>query len=415
MKKIFSVVLILFLLHSIEANAAKRYWVAGAHAKWNNTANWSATSGGTSGASVPGSNDTAYFNSGGNFNDTFDINVSVKRLEIASSYTATIVQGAKTLTIGTTGAVLSGGTFSGGSASITSTGAITISGTAFTSTSGTFSTNSNFTLSGTGSFTHNSGTFTSTATSTIAGTITFDKLTFSASATATYTVSNTLTVSSTLTLSGSQVMTFSGGTINAQGDITLSNSANSASAGGTTTINVNGTSGQTITGNSTKGDSRLPNLTINKSGGTLTLASIITVQGNFTYTAGTISPGSSTIHFAGTKTISGSVALNTVSFGSNSNPTYTISSGTTIRAKGNLETQGSGNITINTGNINVAGDVSNAHTGTSGGGSATITLDSTLNQTYTGSGTAGQGRLPNTTINKTPPPLTQATIISLER
>jgi len=28
---------------------------------WNNTANWSATSGGAGGSSVPASNDTAYF------------------------------------------------------------------------------------------------------------------------------------------------------------------------------------------------------------------------------------------------------------------------------------------------------------------------------------------------------------------
>ncbi|MCL2306150.1 MAG: fibronectin type III domain-containing protein, partial [Planctomycetaceae bacterium] len=38
---------------------ANRYWVASATGNWNDTANWSATSGGTGGASVPGSGDTA--------------------------------------------------------------------------------------------------------------------------------------------------------------------------------------------------------------------------------------------------------------------------------------------------------------------------------------------------------------------
>jgi len=41
-----------------------RYWVAPATGNWNTTANWSATSGGTGGASVPGSGDAAIFNSG---------------------------------------------------------------------------------------------------------------------------------------------------------------------------------------------------------------------------------------------------------------------------------------------------------------------------------------------------------------
>ncbi len=38
---------------------AARFWVAGGTGNWNDTSNWSATTGGASGASVPGSADTA--------------------------------------------------------------------------------------------------------------------------------------------------------------------------------------------------------------------------------------------------------------------------------------------------------------------------------------------------------------------
>jgi len=39
---------------------SERYWIAPSVGKWNDPANWSATSGGTGGASVPGPGDTAY-------------------------------------------------------------------------------------------------------------------------------------------------------------------------------------------------------------------------------------------------------------------------------------------------------------------------------------------------------------------
>lgn len=39
---------------------ADRYWVAAA-SNWNDTANWSTTSGGSGGASIPGSSDVAIF------------------------------------------------------------------------------------------------------------------------------------------------------------------------------------------------------------------------------------------------------------------------------------------------------------------------------------------------------------------
>src|SRR4051812_15551605 len=51
-KIVFVGLLILFSLNT--AFAANRYWVSISGGLWNNTANWSTSSGGASGASVPG-------------------------------------------------------------------------------------------------------------------------------------------------------------------------------------------------------------------------------------------------------------------------------------------------------------------------------------------------------------------------
>jgi hypothetical protein len=414
MKRIITITVFSFLcvFLSNEVHAAKRYWIKNTGAKWNNTANWSATSGGAGGASVPGASDTAYFDGNGTGNDTLDVNISIKYLSVAGGYTGTIIQGTYTVTIGTTGATLSGGTFSGGSASITVSGPLTISGCAFTSTSGTLTSSSSITYSS-GSFTHNSGTIVKTGSTTISGTFSIYNLTFSATTTTTFAVSNTLTVINTLRIEGSGIVTINTGTINAQGNIDLKNTANSTTAGGTCTINVNGTGSQYINGNATRGNSRLSNVTINKASGTLYLDSTISINGNFTYTAGTISAGSSIMHFAGTKTISGSCTFTNVSFGSTGNPTYTFGAGTVVTITGELLTVGAGTVTLNTGAIHAQGNLRFSNTGNGGGGNTLITINGTSNQTLTGNNTGGQGRLPSVTINKTSGTLLLDSIISI--
>ncbi|MEO5643579.1 MAG: hypothetical protein ABIS12_09655 [Bacteroidia bacterium] len=418
MRKELKFIFLLFLLSILSVNVygAKRYWVAANDSIWNSTRNWSATSGGAFGASVPGSNDTAYFNGGSVKKDTFDINVSVKRLEISSAYTGKIIQGTKTLTIGTSGAVLSGGTFSGGSASITVSGAFTISGIAFTSTSGTFSSSANFTFSS-GSFAHNNGKMKFTASNTITGSTSLYQLEFAPAATSAYSIASgtTLTVNNTLTFSGSNTIDLNTGTINAKGDISITNSAFGTS-GGTATININGTATQTMTGTTTNGWGKLPNVTINKSSDTLKLVNFISIGGTWTYTAGIINAGTSTVHFANTLTIIGSHTLYNITFTASSARTYTISSGTTVTANGTVSISGTANITINTGTINAKGNITSSNTATGGGGNATIVINGTSNQTFTGSGTAGQGHFPKITIDKGPSDgtLTLASVITAD-
>lgn len=60
---------------------AARYWVAGGNGIWSSTTNWSATSGGSAGASVPGPTDVVAFPSGNGGTATLDSNVTVSYIE----------------------------------------------------------------------------------------------------------------------------------------------------------------------------------------------------------------------------------------------------------------------------------------------------------------------------------------------
>ncbi len=152
-----------------EAYGANRYWVGASSASWNDPANWSATSGGPGGASVPSASDTAVFDGNGNVNCNIDVNATVARFRILSGYTAAITQLAgQTLTIGSGGFEQTDGTFNGGNQTIDIQGAFTLSGGSFTATSGTLyvghrsygsASTTIFHISG-GTFNHNNGLVT---------------------------------------------------------------------------------------------------------------------------------------------------------------------------------------------------------------------------------------------------------------
>jgi len=95
---------------------ANRYWL-GADTDWNNTANWSLTSGGAGGASVPGASDVAIFDGNGTGNCTVNVDVGshsnvggtwtltpgVGGIEIQVGYTGTFDANDYDLIIGSTG------------------------------------------------------------------------------------------------------------------------------------------------------------------------------------------------------------------------------------------------------------------------------------------------------------------------
>lgn len=87
---------------------AARFWVSGGNGLWSSTTNWSATSGGASGASVPGSADTATFNaSSGAGTATVDSNVTIQTLTL-TGFTGTLAFGTNTISLNSTGTVFTG-------------------------------------------------------------------------------------------------------------------------------------------------------------------------------------------------------------------------------------------------------------------------------------------------------------------
>ena len=219
----------------------------------------------------------------------------------------------------------------------------------------------------------------------------------------------TIAAGDTLTATGATTLTAgalngAGGTLAAQGSISLA----AGYGGGTATLLINGAGAQTLTGSTTNAAGSLPVLVIDKPAGTLTLAvtagAFIRTTNNWTYLAGSIDPGTSTVVFAGTQTISGSHALHDVVF--RSALTHTVAAGTTLTVGGTLTlTDG----TITTGTVAAQGDLSQAST--FDGGSGTLRIDGAGAQVFTGSALLTTGTLPLLVIDKPAGTLTLAGII----
>ena len=89
---------------------AARFWVTGGTGNWNSTTNWSATSGGASGASVPGSGDTATFDANsGSGTVTLDISPDIQTLTM-TGFTGTLAFGTNTISLNSTGTIFTGAT-----------------------------------------------------------------------------------------------------------------------------------------------------------------------------------------------------------------------------------------------------------------------------------------------------------------
>jgi Secretion system C-terminal sorting domain len=399
------------VLFSNSSFAANRFWVSILPGNWNVPANWSATTGGPGGATVPVAADIVVFDGGtlgiSSGNCTINVPVAVTSLTVTSGYTGTISQGAFSIAVSGV-ASFGGGTFTGGSANITVTGAFTISATAFTSTSAILELRDNTAFTG-GSFAHNNGTVrfnANIAVETISGTSpTFYQLEFVGIGRG-YTISSAgnITVANNLIFSGAGFYTLSTGVIDVKGDINVTNS--STGCGGDAMININGNIAQNFNGNSIAGTGALPQLTINKTAGSLNLTNFPGVSNNFTYTAGTVNAGTSTFCFnhgsVGLYSITGSLSLAGIEFAMNTSlTTLTLAAATTLTATGDLTIAGAGTVLINSGNINVNGNILLTNTSTAGGGTTNINIVGTGSETMDGTAViVNQSRLPNININK---------------
>lgn len=391
-------------LFAENTKAATKYWVSTLGSVWSNTNAWSLSSGGAGGAGVPTSGDAVIFDGLGVGVCTVDAAVNVASITVNSGYIGTIIQGLNTITV-SGAASFGGGSFTGGAANITISGAFTISGTLFTSTSAILEVRASASFTG-GSFLHNNGTvkFNGSSSASILGTSpTFYTLEFVGKGN-TYTISSTgnITVMNSLTTSGTLFYNLNTGTIDVKGDINSNNTA--TGCGGDALININGTGVQNFNGSTTAGAGALPQVTINKTLGSLNLANFPAVSNNFTYTAGTVNAGTSTFSFThgnvGSYSITGTLSFANIAFNINTS-LLTVTVANTITATGNLTISGGGNLVINTGNINVNGNITLTNTGNGGGGSATINIVGTGSQTLDGTAvTLNQDRLPVININK---------------
>jgi hypothetical protein len=156
MKKNILLFMTFWMLFICSSAAANLYWVATTSSNWNNTANWSTSSGGSSCSCIPGEWDRVFFDNNGNGNCIVNANILVTSISI-NGYTGTITQGSYTLTSKSSGYFIqNSGTFTGGSGTITFESIVTISGGTFSGGSGNIDINNTFTISG-GTFNAPSG------------------------------------------------------------------------------------------------------------------------------------------------------------------------------------------------------------------------------------------------------------------
>jgi len=236
---------------------ANRHWVAGGTGNYNSTTNWSATSGGASGASVPTAADDVFFDA------------------LSGVGTATINAASNCRNLNLTGFT--------GTLNFIST--LSVQGTIMNFGLGTYTVtgiaNLRFAVSMT--ITSNGTTYT--------GNVEFP-------AAVIYTLADNMSVSGNVEISGNSARTFNGNTFNILGNLTVSVS-NIVS--GTTTFVLGGTGTWNHTGTGVIRN----NLTINTAG-TITLGAVIRYNtGTLTYIAGTV------VTIGSILVISASTTLNT--------------------------------------------------------------------------------------------------------
>lgn len=344
---------------------------------WNATANWSTTSGGAGGASIPTTSDVAIFdvNSG---NCNIDVNAVCSKLELRSTYINTVTQNS-TFTISISGSwsiQCDGGAFVGGDSLIDCEGDVIINGGAFTSTSGTLdikATNGSDFLLSSGSFTHNNGLV---------------KITGSNHHSVTNNVGNpfynfeddtcpTCTLSGTLFISNDFIVT-SNGVINA-----LMTVEGNASGSGT----VSGSGKIILTGTNVQQYSivNIPTLEINKAGGSVDFQIDIFIGKDWTWIAGTLnwSTYKCTFNNAGTHAVINGGTFNNVVIAKGTTSGVSLASSNII-IEGDLSLLVAGSIV--SGTIDLKGNLYSEESTWGSGTWATITFNGTANQTFSGVG-----------------------------
>ncbi len=306
-------IIVVLLIFNTTVFAANRFWVATTPTIWNSTANWSVSSGGPGGASIPGNTDIAIFDNAANGDCNINGNINIQGLQI-NGYLGTIVQAGNNITIGNGGFSQNSGTFTGGTRDITINGAtFNLSGGTFTSTQVNLSIGGS--QPGTTIFTHTAGTFNNNngavifnPTGSTCGTHTYEVDVIPATVFYSITVNapqycgyNAVVTSSTgdVLVAQNNFTHTDGvfnGEVNFQGNLIISSGAD----GGLGILRANGTGAQTYSVVSSA--PRTAQLIIDKTSGTFTPAMGTTdlsvtrfslLQGDFTAPSGSFKIGAS--------------------------------------------------------------------------------------------------------------------------
>ncbi len=239
--------------------------------------------------------------------------------------------------------------------------------------SGTIRTARNWTYT-TGVIAPSGSTLVLVGTQTVSGSFPLANLTFGAAGAKTFT--GTVAVGGLLTLTDGSIET---GTVAAAGDIIEGASFD----GGSGILLIEGPGPQTFTGNVA---GTLPDVVIDTPG-TLSLVGTIRTTNDWTYTAGTLAPGTSTLLFDGTQAINGTFGLANVTF--NNAGAKTVTGTVTV---GGLLTLTNG--LINGGTVAAAGDIIEG--ASFDGGSGILLIEGPGPQTFTGN---VAGTLPDVVID----------------
>ena len=347
----------------------------GGNPEWSNGLNWT-------GDVVPGYSALVVFNGLSSNPATFNAVDTIGGFTIEAGYTGTITMAADLLIDHTTGCT-------------------------FTQNGGTIDLGS-VTWEHECPWTHTAGTFTA-GTSTVkyryshiamdAGTSVFNNVSIGIASNTDFTVTDTMHVSGSLTITEARNIT---GTIEVAVNVTTTD----LSVTGSGAIVLNGDGAQVLS--ATGGTGALPGIHIDQEvGGTLAIQDTIKITGylgaGWTYTAGTVDAGTSTVVAATAFTVnSGSMAFNNVILDS--------STGQDLTVTGTMDVDGDLTITtlrnVKSGTITVAGNLTSTQTGV-GDGTGLIILYGANAQSID----INLGDVPNGlfTINKT----SQADIVTL--
>ncbi|MEP6762188.1 MAG: DUF11 domain-containing protein, partial [Sporichthyaceae bacterium] len=257
-------------------------------------------------------------------------------------------------------------------------GTLTLAGTLRTGRSWTYTNSGNLTVVG--------STVVFNGTLTITGSHALNNVEMHAGD-VTVAAGDTLSVEGLLTLTDGNL---AAGTVDARGDISLL--VGYDGEGGT--YRIAGLTDQTLTGSADSSTSDMANLVIDKPSGTLFLIGTIRmITSSWTWLKGNVVPGSSTVYFDSTVTISGTHSLFNVYL---SGGPHTVTGGDIVTALGTLTLD---NGTINGGTI--AGAAPITQLSSFDGGTGMLEITGGANHTFDGSATVGAGDLPDVRINQT--------------